>query len=400
MKQQAVALFIEGTYPWYRGGVSEWVHQYIHAFPDLEFNIIQVATDEYRDADLSTALYQVPDQVNSLTRVPPPPKGISNIGEANGWFDAIAPKINAISSQSNLLHVANTGFAGWLGLKAARQYRSPLILTEHALYWKEVEMGAAALECGYQVPDEETEKAAMVRLFQAMANAIYTEADHVISVSKCNITEQKCMGAQHVRYIPNGVDEQWLEPQKARNSQPVIGWIGRCAAMKNPLKFFDVIRAFRQQSSIDPRFIMMICDAGEDRLKDKVIAEAARHADLKLVINQPAQNFIAEMDALCITSHNESQPLVLFEALAKKVLPVGWEAGDVTSRYGLIIPKEKSPGTLAEAFYTLWSHPRAWDEMVTDKFSLLQNKHTWQAIFDTYRSLYRPYGIGEEVTCG
>lgn len=134
--------------------------------------------------------------------------------------------------------------------------------------------------------------------------------------------------------------------------------------------------------------------------KDKVIAEAARHADLKLVINQPAQNFIAEMDALCITSHNESQPLVLFEALAKKVLPVGWEAGDVTSRYGLIIPKEKSPGTLAEAFYTLWSHPRAWDEMVTDKFSLLQNKHTWQAIFDTYRSLYRPYGIGEEVTCG
>ena len=160
MKQQAVALFIEGTYPWYRGGVSEWVHQYIHAFPDLEFNIIQVATDEYRDADLSTALYQVPDQVNSLTRVPPPPKGISNIGEANGWFDAIAPKINAISSQSNLLHVANTGFAGWLGLKAARQYRSPLILTEHALYWKEVQMGAAALECAYQVPNEETEKAA------------------------------------------------------------------------------------------------------------------------------------------------------------------------------------------------------------------------------------------------
>ena len=94
------------------------------------------------------------------------------------------------------------------------------------------------------------------------------------------------------------------------------------------------------------------------------------------------------MDALCITSHNESQPLVLFEALAKKVLPIGWEAGDVTGKFGLILPAGKPPADLADAFADLWSRADVWKTEVNRRFAMVKSTHTWQQVFGDYRSLF------------
>ena len=47
----SVLLIIEGTYPWYRGGVSEWVYQYLKALNNYDFHILQVATDEFQQLD-------------------------------------------------------------------------------------------------------------------------------------------------------------------------------------------------------------------------------------------------------------------------------------------------------------------------------------------------------------
>lgn len=391
---QSIALFIEGTYPWYRGGVSEWVYQYIKAFPDLSFHIVQVSTDEYRNADLSSALYSIPSQVMDFIRVPPPRQNFLTTAAADKWFQQVVGKVMNVCAHAPILHIANTGFAGWLGLKIARQTSLPLILTEHALYWKEVQMGAVALECGYRIPETVHKKAAMKNLFQSMATEIYSSADEIISVSKCNIPEQQALGAGDVRYIPNGVSEGWLRPAKKRNARPVIGWIGRCAAMKNPLKFFDVVRAFEKQPVIRPDFMMMICDAGEPGLKAEVLNAADRHPRLQLIINQPTENFIGQMDALCITSHNESQPLVLIEALSKKVMPVGWEAGDVTCEYGLIVPQSAAAEVVAQSFYEIWKQPDTWKRRVDHNFKRVKEMHTWENIFKKYRSLFFRYTKG------
>ena len=68
----SVLLIIEGTYPWYRGGVSEWTYQYLKAMKLYDFHILQVATDEFQQLDPENALYPLTQNVKSFTRVPPP----------------------------------------------------------------------------------------------------------------------------------------------------------------------------------------------------------------------------------------------------------------------------------------------------------------------------------------
>lgn len=257
-------------------------------------------------------------------------------------------------------------------------------------------MGAVALECGYKVPANNEMKTQMVSHFKNIARHTYQEADKVISVSKCNILAQQQLGAHHVHYIPNGVNKGWLTGHKLKNEVPVIGWIGRCAEMKNPLKFFDVIETFRRGKYGKARFLMMICDANEPELWQQVTQKADGYSELTLIKNASAEHYLDQMDALCITSHNESQPLVLFEALSKKVLPIGWQAGDVTSTYGIIKPPLTPVDELVKTVMEVWHRPKEWEKSVSKRFEMVKAKHTWDTIFEQYRTLFYPY---LEVPC-
>ncbi|MDZ7680239.1 MAG: DUF3492 domain-containing protein [Fodinibius sp.] len=210
MNNQQILLLIEGTYPWYRGGVSEWVHQYLKFFDDVTFHILQVATDQYLNADIEEALYEVPDHVNSFLRISPPDLTKNWVQEAQHWKEQYLEKVRSAVKATDFIHIANTGFAGWLGKELSEEFQQPLILTEHALYWKEVDMGAAALECGYKVPERKQRQQQFVNMFRSTAEEIYQHSDVIISVSQCNIPEQKKLGAQNVRYVPNGIPERWL----------------------------------------------------------------------------------------------------------------------------------------------------------------------------------------------
>ncbi len=58
-----VALLLEGTYPYIRGGVSSWVHQILNGLPDLTFALIFLggAREHYGDMQ-----YELPDNVKHL----------------------------------------------------------------------------------------------------------------------------------------------------------------------------------------------------------------------------------------------------------------------------------------------------------------------------------------------
>jgi glycosyltransferase involved in cell wall biosynthesis len=392
MHSQQVLLLIEGTYPWYRGGVSEWVHQYLSYFDDLTFHIVQVATDQYLNAELDDALYQVPDYVDSFLRIPPPELSKDWLQEAQRWKDMCIHEIQHAVEAADLIHIANTGFAGWLGKELAQSSSKPLMLTEHALYWKEVEMGAVALECGYKIPDQQKGQQQFVNMFRSMAEEIYRHADQVVSVSKCNISHQKKMGAQNVKYVPNGIPEGWLTTNGDKPTKPMtVGWIGRCAQMKNPLKFFEVINAFNCQAEQKVEFLMLCCDANEPELAGEVQRKSKRYPNLRLVWNRSTEEFIDQMDTLCITSHNESQPLILFEALARNVLPIGWEAGDVTDSYGLIKNREVSPKSMAASVLELYGSPIRWKNFLDKKTAVLAENHTWSRIFEQYSDIFNSF---------
>ncbi len=385
-----VLLLLEGTYPWYRGGVSEWVARYLEAFPDYQFKILQVATDEYLNRELNASLYEIPDNVVSFVRIPPPDLSRDWREESVDWYHKNEPEIIPLLKNVHAIHVTNTGFAGWLGTVLSRELRVPSILTEHAIYWKEIDMGAIALECGYKIPSEISEKHRFVEMFRSMAKEIYRNADRIISVSECNIGEQEELGARNSVHIPNGVSEAFFNDSSldADRKALTIGWIGRCANMKNPLRFFTLIDAFRKQESFPVSFVMMLSDAGEKNLEGDVRKKAEKYPELKIIWNQPAIRYINEMDALCISSYNESQPLVLFEALASKSLPVGWKAGDANEKYGIFIEQESEAGPLRDKISELWLDTRKWAEEVESRFQYLKTQHTWQIIFGRYRKIF------------
>jgi glycosyltransferase involved in cell wall biosynthesis len=391
MGNHTIALVIEGTYPWYRGGVSKWVTRYIQFFSNFNFHIVQIAADHYLHNDFSEAIYEIPKQVQTFTRIQAPNCKTNWDISAKAWLQKWLNKTEEVSDYADIIHVANTGFAGLLGAMMAKKNAKPLILTEHGLYWKEIEMGAVALECGYKVSKDKKMKVQMVNYFKHIARLTYQLANEVISVSHCNISYQERLGARHVHYIPNGVDKIWLTKYKQKSEIPVIGWIGRCSEMKNPLQFFDVIEGFRRHEYTKARFIMMICNANEPDLWKQVNEKANNYPELTLVLNASANGYLDQMDALCITSHNESQPLVMFEALAKKVLPVGWQAGDVTSTYGIIEPPSTAVEILVKDIMKLWQCPQEWDKAVKKRFKMVEAKHTWDKIFEQYHKLFHPY---------
>jgi glycosyltransferase involved in cell wall biosynthesis len=384
-----ILLLIEGTYPWYRGGVSEWVYQYLKNLPAFRFTVVQIATDEFQGLDPADALYPLTPNIEKFVRISPPK--FAGVEEAylQEWFSAISQKLATAGDNFDLLHVTNTGFAGWLGSKLAALHNVPLLLTEHAIYWKEVEMGAVALECGYKIPETSSLKKSVVSAFQQFATTTYHAADKIVSVSASNLPYQKQLGARKVDYIPNGIPKHWLlMEQRQREKQPVIAWVGRCAEMKNPLAFFDYVDSFRNHE-INPEFTMLLSDANEQDLEQKVRQRSKEYPEVTCIWNEPAKPYFSTFDFLLITSHNESQPLVMLEALAHRVLPVGYAVGDLTEKYGLVFEPGRSIDEITSSIENIWSRPYEFSQSVDKKFHLVQENHTWEHIFSQYRRLMK-----------
>ncbi|HBQ59588.1 MAG TPA: hypothetical protein DD671_08185 [Balneolaceae bacterium] len=378
-------LIIEGTYPWYGGGVSEWVYQYLLHLPEMEFTVLQIATDEFQGLDPDKALYPLTPNINDFIRISPPAFSSDLQKDLKAWYEDMEQAFPA-GHNFDIIHVTNTGFAGFLGAHLSQDNQIPLLLTEHAIYWKEVEMGASALECGYQIPSTEIAKKHTVEHFKELARLTYQHSDQIVTVSKVNIPEQNKLGAERVEYIPNGIPETWLVDQKRRGELPTIGWVGRCAEMKNPLAFFDYVNTFDQLGQ-KANFTMLLCDANEPELQKKVIEKAKKFPQVTMIWNEPAEAYLSEFDILIITSHNESQPLVMLEALAKKALPVGYQVGDFTDDFGLSFSKDRSIEEQVKRISELWASPIDFEYLVDEKVKLIKEKHTWIEIFDEYRAL-------------
>lgn len=381
-----ILLIIEGTYPWYRGGVSEWVYQYLKNLPDLKFTILQVATDEFQGLDPQNALYPLTQNVIEFVRISPPDFTGSWEEYCENWYSNISKDIDFTGQHFDAIHVTNTGFAGWLGSKLSIRMDISLLLTEHAIYSKEVEMGAVALECGYQIPEHAGAKEAIVNAFHEMASFTYNHAEKIVTVSESNIPLQRSLGADQVKYIPNGIPEAWLLHEKNRNDTPVIGWVGRCAEMKNPLAYFQYVEEFRDRA-VYPTFKMLLSDANEPELADKVRSKAKAYPEVQCIWNQPAKEYFKDFDFLLITSNNESQPLVMLEALANKSLPVGYKVGDLTGKFGLVFTPEAPISTITDEMIELWSNNTEFEEFVEKRFQLVKDSHTWETVFNEYKML-------------
>ncbi len=64
-KQVDVCLVLEGTYPYVRGGVSSWTHEFILNHPNLTFHLVTITAPPYT----TRSWYQLPSNVLGITNI-------------------------------------------------------------------------------------------------------------------------------------------------------------------------------------------------------------------------------------------------------------------------------------------------------------------------------------------
>lgn len=87
-----IALLLEGTFPYVRGGVSSWVDQMIRAFPEKTFAIVFIGS---REEDYDGQLYELPANVvhletHYLYRFDPPPLAEPALGDPEAFARSAA----------------------------------------------------------------------------------------------------------------------------------------------------------------------------------------------------------------------------------------------------------------------------------------------------------------------
>lgn len=383
-RQRVVTLVVEGTYPAHVGGISTWADTLIRSRPELLFEVVRIGPLP----SPMTWAYQMPGNVVSLIAVDAP-TDLAREG-ADAWAERAASTL----PRPELVHAAGTGLAGALGL-AFKARGTPFIVTEHASYVEELRLGTLLLESGHEVPRADRE--AYIQLFADLRDACYREADLVTSLYEERRQLQLMYGSSKAKTltIPNGVAVPTLW-DTAERSGPAVGFVGRIATIKDPLKFIRVAEAAAKRipGLTAPMFGPLDCDAD-------YADEFQRQVEASDVVTWygavPAAEAYRHIDVLLLTSENEAQPIAVLEAMARRIPVVATPVGDVPRmlhepalgrRAGLTATDED---TLIDHVVSLASRPDAQQRLGLAGRDRIQRHYalvdTTQAYLRAYRSL-------------
>jgi len=317
-----VCLILEGTYPYVVGGVSTWVHALIGGLPDLDFSLIHLTASSEQEQERNLK-FDLPPNLRELVAVEI--DGYQQPHQVARW------RPGPVSlPQSRVLHALSTGFAGLLAGQIKEQSEQPFILTEHAIYWREIAAGATEIECGFQVirRAEQTEVTALRRhwttTFRRLARRAYAQADAIATVCEANRRLQLQEGAapEKCRVIPNGVSPERfasaaLHPPCA-NGRLHVGLVGRVTPVKDVEVF---IRAAHLLTGRLPGVRFTVIgptdqDPAYHRRCLRLAEELGLNGRLTFAGELPPQECYADLDVMVLTSRSEAQPLAVLEAMS------------------------------------------------------------------------------------
>ena len=318
-----VALILEGTYPYAIGGVSTWVDGLIRGLPEMTFGVVHLFAGQAP----RKRHFVCPENVAWHLDLALPDR-----------LEAIDPgPLAAQIPPARCLHALATGFAGQVAMAAKARTASPLLLTEHGIYWYEIQEGAPELECGLRVHGQDlsdgnpcASRSLWVERFQAIARETYEAADAITTVCDANADLQRQLGACDPIVIPNGVTvpeavtpltqaELVMLPESARTPAELrIGLIGRVTPIKDIHAF---VRAAARVVEAVPDSQFFVVGPTDDIDYAASVRTLARRLGLAnrfhLVGAQPAELWHRHLDIVVLTSRSEAQPLALLEAMAQ-----------------------------------------------------------------------------------
>ncbi|MEO1042773.1 MAG: glycosyltransferase family 4 protein [Pseudomonadota bacterium] len=200
-------------------------------------------------------------------------------------------------------------------------------------------------------------------LYGGIERLLGPRADRVIAVSSAEADHARALGLsdRRLRTVVNGVRPGGFASRaEARalidvpDDTVVVGFIGRLARQKDPLRFIDALNIAHQKN---PKILGVI--AGDGELMDAACAAAAPGAARFL-------GFVSGMaifqgfDLFAMTSRYEAMPYTLLEALQAGLPIVSTEVGGVPETVepnsnGVVVSLDATPEEFAEALLSLAS---------------------------------------------
>lgn len=404
-----VCLILEGTYPYATGGVSSWVHSLITELPGIDFSLIHLFVDEGKSRRIK---FELPPNLHQIVEV--------EVGGHKEWNKTVSQMEEGFDiSQAGIYHALSTGLAGVLGSKIKQETKKPFILTEHGIYWKEIESGADEVECGFKIIKEGNNKLCLctsrdhwTATFRELARTAYANADEVVTVCLANQRLQLLLGASPSKcsLIPNGVnvldDHHDTTKKFSLASHFRVGFVGRIVSIKD-IKTLIKACSIVSKNLPDAEFLLIgPTDQSKGYYQEclDLVREAELSPQLRFVGEANPWEFYHSLDVMVLTSISEGQPFAILEAMSCGVPVVATNVGGcpelVCGMYeqdsgigaaGIITPIQ-NPEATARAILRIASDPHLAESMSSAAKRRIRSFYTKSKFIQNYRRLYSKYG--------
>ncbi len=280
------------------------------------------------------------------------------------------------SMNAGLIH-SHVYHADLVGLWAAATTNLPIVATAHGLTGGDLKN----------------------RFYQWLDLRALRRFDAVIAVSRPlrQAIERAGVAPQKIHLIPNGFSPGRLRPRReARQAlglspdAPVVGWIGRFTAEKDPIAFVDLVA----HSTVAGTQAVML---GEGPLLGEVRdrAESLGLAPDRLITPgrvSGAASYLEALDALVLTSKTEGTPMVLLEAMAAGVPIAAYAVGgipDFLNGDNSFITPAGDSASLAANVTLILSEPARAGERAARARETLERQFSPSAWLDSIETVYR-----------
>ncbi|MBV8551440.1 MAG: GT4 family glycosyltransferase PelF [Acidobacteriaceae bacterium] len=269
------------------------------------------------------------------------------------WMQRFCGLLAGTLPNADITHSSMAGLACVPGVLNKLQYGSPLIVTEHGIYLRELYL--SLMRSGYS----EACRRFLLAFHEAVVRMNYHFADRVTALGNFNRGWQIKLGAQEAKIVitPNGTDADRFRPKpRPPNERPVVLTLARVYHLKG-IEF--LLRAAAIVRARVPAVLFRILGEVVDREYYEgclnIIAEHGLKTAVEFGATKDAAEALSDADIFCLPSISEGMPYSIIEAMFCERPIVSTDVGNISEMLGgtgIVVPPA-DPDSLARALLTL-----------------------------------------------
>jgi polysaccharide biosynthesis protein PelF len=393
-----ICLILEGTYPYRTGGVATWTDKLVRGLPEYSFSVAHL----YYGKEPDKEKFPMPQNLDSVQRIS------LNDSRTSVTMRSLVDML----PEARLVHSLSTGIAGMLGTETKLRKKLPFVLTEHGVYWHEVELGVDELECGFKIVKTEHGELLLGRTwsdwnssFRDLARRAYELADVVTTVCSFNQSLQQSLGApaSKSRIIPNGATIPSNHNNRSRmhesKNNPHIALIARVSRIKD-IKTFLRACSIVQHDLPNAEFFVVGPTDHDQRYTEECVELADELLLRRIVFTGEAnvEQFYPLIDIVVLCSVSEAQPLVVLEAFAHSIPVVTTNVGGLPELVlgsgptqlpaGIVCPVE-DPSSIAAGILRLCCDDALYRKFAQTGLERVTSNYSAEAVIGSYRTIYQ-----------